>query len=340
MSAQWPLPAAVQASEPASEPDFNTLEQAAEWYAVLRSGSVSAAERRGWQEWCQASPANRAAWQRVEAISSGMSLPREQPLAAEAALSAAERLRKRRRTIKALSLLAVVGLGGWSASRTQVWQNVQAGIDADFSTGVGQMRELVLQEGSQVWLNTSTALDQRYDDVMRLLILRRGEIMVATHPDDRGPARPFVVESLHGRMRALGTRFNVRQMDDATELSVFEGRVEVTTASGTERRIIDTGQRVTFTQTRMDAVSEAGQARAMWSKGILLADDLPLGDVVAELSRYRRGRLACDPAVASLRVVGGYPLDNPDQALAMLQAALPIEVYAVMPWWITVRARR
>src|SRR5690606_16874887 len=143
MSAQWPLPAAGQTPEP----DFKTLEQAAEWYAVLRSGSVSAAERHGWQEWCQASPANRAAWQRVEAISNGMSLPSDQPLAAEAALSAAERLRKRRRTIKALSLLAVVGMAGWSASRTQVWQDVQAGLGADFSTGVGQMRELVLQEG-------------------------------------------------------------------------------------------------------------------------------------------------------------------------------------------------
>jgi len=321
------------------EPEFRTLEEAAEWFAVLRAGAVSASQRQHWEAWLAASPANRVAWQRVEAISSSMSLPRDQPQAADAALNAAARSRRRRRAIQVLSVLAVAGLGGWSASRTAAWRDLQAGFAADDSTGVGQMRELALEDGSTVWLNTASALDRRYDDGQRLVVLRRGEIMVATRPDDRGGARPFLVESAHGSMRALGTRFNVRQLDDATELDVYEGGVEVTLAASQARHVIEAGSRARFTASTLQRQAGANAARAMWSRGILLADQLPLGEVVAELARYRRGRLACDPAVAQLRVVGGYPLDRPDQALAMLQATLPIEVHAPLPWWVTVRAR-
>ena len=72
---------------------------------------------------------------------------------------------------------------------------------------------------------------------------------------------------------------------------------------------------------------------------MLVADNMSLGDFVEELARYRSGYLACDPAVADLRVVGGFPLNQPDQALAMLEASLPVKVHETFPWWVTVRAR-
>ena len=43
---------------------------------------------------------------------------------------------------------------------------------------------------------------------------------------------------------------------------------------------------------------------------------MPLAQVAAELARYRRGWLTCDPAVAGIRVSGVLPLADTDQALA------------------------
>lgn len=322
------------------EPDFKTLEAAAEWFAVLSDASPDAAAQQAWRAWLAASPQHRQAWARVEAISQGMSLTRDAPLAASAALTAASRLQKRRRAVKMLALLSATGLGGWTASQTSAGRALLADLSADHRTGVGEVRELALQDQSQVWLNTDTAIDDRYDPAQRLVLLRKGEILIATHVDTQAQPRPFLVDSEQGRMQAVGTRFAVRTLDAGmTELSVFDGRVDVTPARGLGPQRVDAGERVRFTHSQIVARSKADPGQAMWSRGILLADGTTLGDVVAELARYRRGHLACDPAVAHLRVVGGYPLTDSDRALHLLQASLPIEVHTLTPWWVTVRAR-
>ena len=76
--------------------------------------------------------------------------------------------------------------------------------------------------------------------------------------------------------------------------------------------------------------------REAWRRGLLLADNLPLGQLIEELSRYRPGHLACDPAIAGLPVMGSFPLKDTDQALRLLEAALPIRVEKTMDWWVNV----
>ncbi len=46
------------------------LAQAAEWFAVLGSGTASSAEQQQWQTWLEAHPDHRAAWTRVEFFTS------------------------------------------------------------------------------------------------------------------------------------------------------------------------------------------------------------------------------------------------------------------------------
>src|SRR3546814_8640040 len=75
---------------------------------------------------------------------------------------------------------------------------------ADYRTAVGERRRIVLADGSQVHLNTSTDMDVRYSERARVLQLQRGEIYIQTAPDAHGLARPFLVETAQGRLRALG----------------------------------------------------------------------------------------------------------------------------------------
>ncbi len=322
----------------AQEFEFATLEQAAEWFAVLRSGVASDEERHQWYAWLDLREENRLAWQRVEAISNGLALPKATPEAANAALGAA--VLQRRRSLKMLSLFAVTGLLGWGASRNTDMQMVLADLSADHRSAVGQISNLTLRDGTQLWLNTNSSLDEVYSERFRSVTLRKGEVMIATQPDDRSPARPFIVYSAEGSLRALGTRFNVRQLNGKTRLSVFEGRVEIAPIDAhATAKIIEAGEEVEFSRTDIAAVVPADAARQAWSNRVLLADNMPLGAFIEELARYRAGYLACDPAIAHLRVVGGFPLSQPDQVLLMLEAALPVAAHATMPWWVTVRAR-
>lgn len=321
------------------EISYAILEQAAEWFAVLRSGRVADAERQRWQDWLAADASHRQAWARVEAISDGVAVARVAPQAAGAALHAASEVRQRRTLLKAMALAAVTVGVGWQVARQESVRNLVAGLAAAHRTGTGETRQVVLADGTRLWLDTGTVVDEQYNAGQRLLVLHQGVILVQTHADTVHPARPFIVYSRQGAMRALGTSFVVRQVDDGqTELAVSQGRVEITAFEGPSR-VITAGGQTSFTRHAIAATAAIEPARDAWTQGMLIAQDMPLAQFLAELSRYRSGHLGCDPALANLRVVGAFPLGDTGQALAMLEAALPVRVSYTLPWWVTVSAK-
>lgn len=317
---------------------YATLEQAAEWYATLRSDAVDEAERRRWQDWLAQGAGNRRAWARVEAISQNVAIARQTPEASGAALHAASAQRQRRKLVKTLALAAMTTGLGWQLARQEEVQVAFAGLRASHRIGVGEHGETVLADGTRLWLDSGTVLDERFDAALRLVVLHQGEILLQSGQDAR---RPLVVRSRQGSMRALGTRFQVRQFDGSTRLGVSEGRVEVTPfeAPG-PMLVVEAGQEVTFTRTGVSRPGSLPAAREAWTRGMLIAYDLPLDKFLAELSRYRHGFLGCDPAIARLRVVGAFPIHDTGQALAMLEAALPVRARQVLPWWVSVGPRK
>ncbi|XCY77536.1 FecR domain-containing protein [Pseudomonas sp. CBR-F] len=305
-----------------------SLEQAAQWYVRLQDQPEAA---QHWQAWLGQSPEHQAAWGYVERVSQRFAPLAEQSHSASRALRSS-----RRQTLKTLLVLCAGSTLAWGTWRNTALPRLVGGWSADYATAGGETREALLDDGSRLWLNALSALDVRFDRVQRLLHLRFGEVLIETAKD---PKRPFLVETEQGRLRALGTRFSVLQDGDSTLLNVFEGRVEVRTAASRQQRIIEAGQQVAFTRDGFNLHSPASATREAWSRGVLLADNLPLGQLVAELNRFRPGHLGCDPAVAQLPVMGSFPLKDSDHALRLLQAALPIQVDTLMPWWVTVRPK-
>lgn len=76
-----------------------------------------------------------------------------------------------------------------------------------------------------------------------------------------------------------------------------------------------------------------------WTEHRLIAERQPLGEFVAQLSRYRPGVLRCDPAVADLLLTGVFPLRNTNAILAALERSLPVQVRTVTRYWVTIQAR-
>ena len=321
-------------------PSHEAMEQAATWFSLLNSGHATPADRERWQAWLTSGPESQAAWAFVERVSQRFAPLQTTPtprLAADALQTANQRLIKRRALLGVAAMAGTGGLLGWAVWQQADWADPWLARFADHHTATGERRDVVLADGTQVWLASASAFDQDYRADLRRLRLRTGEILVQTAAD---PNRPFVVDTRHGRLRALGTRFNVRLDDDGGSLlAVYEGAVEITLARDAGSAVIASGQQVRFTADQLDEVVAADPARQAWSRGILLAQDMPLAQVVAELARYRRGHIAVAPEVAGLTVLGSYPLDDFDGPLAMLQQALPIQVRQPLPWWTTIEAR-
>ncbi|MBS3934647.1 MAG: FecR domain-containing protein, partial [Sulfuritalea sp.] len=180
-----------------------------------------------------------------------------------------------------------------------------------------------LADGSRLWLNTASAIDLRFDARARQIRLLAGEIFIATAPDAH---RPFLVDTAHGRLRALGTRFNVRQEDGETRLAVYHGAVDIRTAAGDATRIVAAGRQARFTKNDITSIESADFAREAWTRGALVADNITLGEVVRELRRYRQDPLDVADAVADLKVYGNFPIRDTDRVLAMLASALPVRI--------------
>lgn len=332
-----------------------TLRQAAEWFAVLQDEPADPQARQRWLDWLAAHPDHQRAWQAVQAISSQFDPSRRlQPAAKRAASHALDQAAhhggQRRRALRTLAAMAVCGTAGLLAARyvppvrrqlaSQGWD-----WQSDHNTGVGQTRQLHLADGTRLWLAPRTAIDlAEAADAQQgpRIVLHQGEILVDTgRPALPAPAhRPELTVVTHlASLRPLGTRFSVRARDRQCTLSVFGGSVAVhpgTAAAAAAEQIVPGGWQTDIGATGIGRSRPVEEARQSWAKGLLLADDMRLADWVAELSLYRPGHLACDPAIADLRVAGGYPLHDTDRALALLMQALPIRVRYTLPWWVQI----
>lgn len=310
--------------------DRKTLEAAATWYVQLSATRPSEAERAAWQNWLGETSANSRAWARVEKLHQQLGgLPQEVALPT---LSGARA--RRRAVVKTLAMLLAVGAAGWSTAKlapTQVWL-------AEQRTGKGQRRHLLLEDGSQLDLNTDSAVDIAYDDNVRQLYLRRGEILITTATDPA--ARPFVVHTSEGSIRALGTRFVVRSEAGSTAVQVLEHAVELRPQQQPSTLLrLNAGEQVSFDQQHIGVPAPLPYGAGAWTQDMLTVIEWRLGDFIAELGRYRPGYLACDEAIADLRLSGAFRLDNTDTVLENLCVSLPVRIQYLTRYWVAVKPR-
>lgn len=308
-------------------------DQAIAWFTLAQSGCMRADEQQQLQRWRQADSEHERAWQRLVGIPLGLQ-QRAALLADPAARAALENPQPisadRRRVLKTLAGLGLLGGAAWQISDSY-WLQGQL---ADLHTVTGERVQRRLPDGSQIWLNTRTAVDVRFDAQSRLLLLRHGEVDILTASDAQD--RPFMLITEQARLRPLGTRFSVRQGDGETLLSVSQGRVAATARSGAGERIVEQGWSARIDTGGVTQPVQASAANNAWIDGFIIAERMRLVDFLAELGRYRQGILRCDPAVADLRLSGSFPLDDGERILAMLENSLPVRVQRRTPYWVTV----
>lgn len=347
-------------------PTDDATDQAAYWWARLRAPDCSGDERAAFAAWLTRDPAHRRAYDATESLWNdlGRSIPPSHPLRHEARAFLESQRRKKVSDLSDLSdpfsahaslpsaglslekrsdrsdpffqnrrgflgwaaaamILLATGAGGW------LWEARTHGASIDeFATAKGERREARLADGSRIVLNTDTRLSVRFDDEMRRVLLERGEAFFEVDPD---PDRPFEVEAGSGRVRALGTRFNVYRSSERVSVALLEGRVAVELGMwvrGPSRQMLRPGEQIAYGSTGFSPLERVDvNALALWRERRLVFDATPLEEVLSEVGRYRDLRIETpDRSVLGLRVSGSFRSDDLDTLLEALPKVLPIEV--------------
>lgn len=324
------------------------MAEATDWLARLNDDKVALATRNGFVTWLMRSCGNVDAFLDAAAVFGQIGHVKSMPRAAELARAVREEPRDsnvvhlrpsyddledvepvhlapvpRRSLFKvaaavtlavATGSLALVSLKSWDHSKT-------------LFTQVGEQRSVSLEDGTTVHLNTNTALTVRFEKTMRRIALLHGEARFEVAKDSK---RPFVVTTPQAVVRALGTAFNVRIVDERTVVSVMEGHIRVVNRSNSDSEPLAPvpdakhSQQGASSQDHVDvftngqiAVEENGRmqrdggppfGRAVgWTKHSIVFKDETLAVLVAEFNRYNTQLLEiADPSLAEHRIDGRF----------------------------------
>lgn len=226
--------------------------------------------------------------------------------------------------LAAVLAVAVAGLAGWGG-----WLLAGRHDDA-YASGVGEVRNLVLADGSSATLGSDSRIAVHIGRAARDVALLQGEAFFDV-AHDRG--RPFVVAAGSRRVVAVGTRFSVRQDAASLRVVVTGGTVRLDGPRGEDGRappamLLPAGSVATAgpdgVLVRTLAVAEA-ERLLQWRSGFLSFEDTALAAAVAEFNRYTTRKLVlADATVARLRIGGNVRWDNADGFARLLELGFPV----------------
>lgn len=304
------------------------IQQAANWLTRLHDEDVSDTDRQAFNAWCQADPRHAVAIERMRSLWGSLDT-----LPAQPARIALNRVfaPQRARGAQVVGLLGVLLCGWLGLEHLPVWM-------ADQRTGVGERRQIALEDGSQLQLNSNSAVDVKFDGHQRVIELLQGELWVDVAKDAQ---RPFVVRTDQGTATALGTRYMVkRAADGTTVVTVIESTVAVK-GEGADSVKVAAGQRSILDHGHAQAAQAiANTDPDAWTRGLLKVNDQPLGEVLQTLASYRHGVVRFDAqALRDVRVSGVFKLDDSAAALSALADNLPIRVEYFTDLLVVVKPR-
>jgi transmembrane sensor len=191
-----------------------------------------------------------------------------------------------------------------------------------FHTGKGEIRQIALEDGSVITLNTASTVLVRFSRRRRSVRLLAGEALFDVASDR---TRPFVVEAGATEATAVGTSFTVRRLPgQAVQVLVCEGLVEVDrkdARAGGPVRLKANMRAVSFTKAMAPtapalttvALADGEVHRALaWRDGRIAFEGETLAAAAAEFERYSDVRIVVDdPSLASQEIAGLYQVNDP-----------------------------
>ena len=304
-------------------------DEAADWFVRLNSGDVSQSTRSEHEAWLAEDDRNR---ERYEAVAGAMGdlAPIDDWMRTEVNRLNARVMARRARRTKGL-----IGVASAAAAVAAVTLWITTYPENFYATERAEQREISLDDGSRIHLNSASSVAVRYSPEARTVELNDGE---GVFDVSRDAQRPFVVSAADAEVVAIGTQFRVRLAGGDVTVTVLEGAVAVFNRPGSgampapgsirsdsEPTLLYANDQITLSNGVMTAVESVNAAVATaWREGKLIYDATPLREVVAEMSRYTPIELAVADGVPDHPITGLIQIRSPDAMLRFISNAVPV----------------
>jgi transmembrane sensor len=194
--------------------------------------------------------------------------------------------------------------------------------DRYFATDVGGRTLVKFADGTEIELNTDTAMRFRMTSSERTVWLNKGEAWFHVAHD---AAHPFNVIVGNHRVTDLGTEFLIRRGANNMEVALLSGRAMLNT-EGTPTTMLAPGDRALATPVSVSVTYESPEELAdelSWRQGVLVFRRTKLADVVREFNRYNTTKLVvADPSIDDIEITAEIKTNRFDDLLKLMHAVL------------------
>jgi ferric-dicitrate binding protein FerR (iron transport regulator) len=214
--------------------------------------------------------------------------------------------------------------------KLRVQPDIEQFATQKISNPSGIRSEIVLPDGSRVWLNAKSTLSYNMPFGLKERGVRlTGEAFFEVIKDEQ---KPFKVESGKVNVTVLGTRFNYKAFPEDKDIEVVlaEGKVRLSSpGSKTGKEIIlKPGERAVVNKTthQTNISSENIEKYIGWHEGKLIFDECPLSEVALRLERWFGVEVKiADPKILTYEISTTFENESLHQILALLEIASPIK---------------
>lgn len=185
----------------------------------------------------------------------------------------------------------------------------------------GKTSELILPDGSRVWLNAGSRLiyPEFFNDKNREVLLI-GEAFFDVEHDDK---QPFIVQTSDIRIKVLGTQFNVSAYptDHVIETVLAQGKVILEQTQGglfSQPTELKPGQMAVFNRSeRTTLLTHVDvENHTLWKEGLLKFESTDLNRLTKKLERYFNIRFGfSDPMLGTIRISGKLELSDTRESI-------------------------
>lgn len=283
------------------------------WVDLLVSGKVTASDIAAFEQWRGQSPAHAEALEdavalhKLAAVRGVRDTDRYTP-------SVLERVASRRAVIGGAMAASVAGYAMLKPP-AELWPSWRE-LSADYRTKVGEQREVALGKSLSVAMNTQTSIGMRTGYGQPAVEVIAGEIAVTA---SLGSAHQFVAYAGDGRVVASDASFDLMRRDGDTCVTCLQGAIAV--VAGGQRRELQAGQQIIYSADGLrQPVHVAADVVSAWRHGQIIFHNARLRDVVAEINRYRPGKIVIvNSSLAERRFSGDFMIKDIQYAVGQVQ---------------------